>query len=617
MQQNNLVKICPECSCPNTINSRRCVECGKNLAGVKSEPTFQVQPAVPDAALPSTSPLNEFDATEGQRTLPLDETPSAGKVHSPFVKTISLTKAKLGHNHRGFVIVALLLVLLAILLPLVILLPRLRSNGGTIQGKGTPAATPTPVPLHLPTGLGEVVTPADQLVGVNDGSFAPFDISGVSQEMTLKQQAATAMKNGDTQGAISLWRQALSLKSNDAEALIYLEDQHVLVSGMPYVTLVAATAFTSPFPDGQYESYLQGIYVAQHEFNTGNHAFLLRILIANSGSNVKENNTPSVAQQIVQIAQKDTTVVGVIGWLNSSHTLDALKTFSNAKLTMISPQASSDELTGISPYFFRIVGPNKMQTQAAVQFMKNILHVNHPVVFVDPHDAYSQNLAQDFETVFSATGHLPEETFKTDNIRNFSGLMQDALNRYHPDALYFTSPSSVDAGHFQDALPTTGEYARIPAMGGDGSYSIQPNSHGRWYFTEYAYHGESNLPVALQFAQEYTQDFDPGPHPQEHAGYYGYSLANDHAILTYDATSVVLAALVAQNSAGNTKLTPQSLANGLAAIKGANAFQGVSGQIAFGPDHDPINKAVVILYASKDGHTVLYNIEGCVVKGCP
>jgi eukaryotic-like serine/threonine-protein kinase len=569
-------KTCLTCGTENTLYAPSCTQCGRRLREVLLSESDLRASAEPSLDVPATTPmLGTFKGSLIEKPLKL-------------------------YRRKWFVLATFSIILVVILLATFIL-----------RYPGMPTSSFTVLPL--PNGLGEVRTSSGQNIGINDGSFAPFDTGLNPQEITFKQQAMTQLKNGNSLAAIALWKQALSVTSNDAETLIYLEDQLLLASGKPYVTLVASTAFTPPFPDTQYDAYLQGIYVAQHEFNSGNHAFLLRILIANAGNDI--NNTTAVAKQIVQVAQKDATIIGVIGWLNSSDTLNALDTFTRAKLPMISPQASSDYLAGISPYFFRIVPPNKIQAQAAAQFMKNVLHIKSPVVFVDHTDAYSQNLAQDFENAFSAGGHLPEESFTADNTKSFAPLIQNAL-QYHPDAFYFTSPSSVDAGLFQDALPITGLYATIPAIAGDGGYVIHKNGYGRWYFTEYAYHGENTLPIAQRFALEYIADFNPGPHPQKPAGFYGYSLANDHSILAYDATSLVLAALQMANTNGNVTLTPQVLANTLPFITGANAFQGVSGQIAFGPDHDPINKAIVILYTSKDGHIQLYNIQGCLVKGC-
>jgi ABC-type branched-subunit amino acid transport system substrate-binding protein len=580
--------VCPYCSGKNPITNTRCAQCNIELSNLPPVIT-----TAPPANAATSRPAN-------QQHLPLSGPPS--------MKRRGRTNSQRRNWRTIIMLIVIIIFIPSFSLGIFLIIKNVHDHN---NATATPSPTHIAVPLHLPNGLGEAITPAGQSVGVNDGSFAPFDIG--RSTLKEKQEAAKDLAGGNTQGAIASWHQALFSESNDAETLIYLEDQRVIASGKPYVTLVAGTAFTPPYSGTQDETGLQGIYVAQHEFNIGSHPFWLRVLIANSGSNV--NNTAAVAHQIVQVAQQDTTVVGVIGWLNSSNTLNALNILTEAKIPIISPQASSDYLTGISSYFFRVVSPNKFQAQAAILLMKN-LHVTHPVVFVDPGNVYSQNLAQDFEAQFAPNGHLPEVDFKTEGGNNFPALIQKALQK-NPgtDAFYFTSANANDAGLFQDALPT-GKYANILAIGGDGGYTIHPNSYGRWYFTEYAYHGESYLPIAEQFAQEYTADFDPGPHPQKPDGTYDYSLANEHAILAYDSASVVLSALVMADSNGNTTLTPQVLANTLPTITEANAFQGVSGQIAFGPDHDPINKAIVILYASEDGHTQLYNIQGCLVKGC-
>ncbi|HEV2655972.1 MAG TPA: hypothetical protein VGT82_13485, partial [Ktedonobacteraceae bacterium] len=81
--------------------------------------------------------------------------------------------------------------------------------------------------------------------------------------------------------------------------------------------------------------------------------------------------------------------------------------------------------------------------QKAAQFA-GTLNVRNPVVFFDPQDNYSQNLASDFEAQFVNDGFaMPhEETFTANKTKDFSSLMQDALNKYNPDAFYFTSSSN-------------------------------------------------------------------------------------------------------------------------------------------------------------------------------
>ncbi len=66
---------------------------------------------------------------------------------------------------------------------------------------------------------------------------------------------------------------------------------------------------------------------------------------------------------------------------------------------LLSP-ATADDLTGVSPYFFRIVPPNSVQTQAELQIANKLLHATQIIALVDPANLYSQNLEQDFEQQF-------------------------------------------------------------------------------------------------------------------------------------------------------------------------------------------------------------------------
>jgi len=468
----------------------------------------------------------------------------------------------------------------------------------------------------VPNGLGEFTASNGDTIGVNDGSYAPFDVWRINQELALKQQAAQKVRDGQGSEAIPLWNSALKIDSSDAEALIYEENQFVLESGKPYLTLVVCTAFVSP-DDNSPQSQLQGVYVAQHELNSSSSPYDLRILIANSGSDI--SSASLVAQQIVNITRQDKTIVGVVGWLTSSRSLQALSILSNAKIPQVSPQASDDFLSGISPYFFRVAPANRVEAPAAAKFAEQALHVKNPVVFVDPKDNYSQNLASDFEEQFVKDGYQRphEETFVTDAKQNFSSLINDALNRYHPDAFYFTGASSADTGSFQDALPTSGPFAHLPVISGDAGYTAHPNSYNRWFFTAFAYPdawsviGKDNPP----FFQDYISDFNPDR--LKSAGYYGFTRPDDTVMLAYDATQVLLLGMQMALPNGKTTLTPQSLANALPQITGAQAYQGVSGQIAFDVNHDPINKAIEFLYTSADGHLRMKSYQGCFIKGCP
>jgi ABC-type branched-subunit amino acid transport system substrate-binding protein len=72
-------------------------------------------------------------------------------------------------------------------------------------------------------------------------------------------------------------------------------------------------------------------------------------------------------------------------------------------------------------------------------------------------------------------------------------------------------------------------------------------------------------------------------------------------MLSYDTTIALLTAYNNALGTGKKNPTPVDENQALHAINGNNAIQGVGGQIAFGSNGDPINKAIVVLYVDQQG----------------
>ncbi len=108
-----------------------------------------------------------------------------------------------------------------------------------------------------------------ECIGISDGGF-PFDTSMLQGDerpgnyATIKWQALEKLNAGDLDGAYSLWNKAGV--TNDAEMLIYFQNQLVLTSHNPYINIVVGTMLT-----GEYvrtgRDIIQGVYVAQKENN--------------------------------------------------------------------------------------------------------------------------------------------------------------------------------------------------------------------------------------------------------------------------------------------------------------------------------------------------------------
>lgn len=460
-----------------------------------------------------------------------------------------------------------------------------------------------------------------EMIGLSDGTSA-FDTQRPGG--ALVNQGAILLKAGDNFGAEDKWHQALDSDPGDAEALIYLEDQGVLDSGNPYITLIVGTILNgSSAAIGVGRDDLQGAYMAQakanKQFSLGGY-IQVRLLIANVGSST--DNAESVARQIVQAAQADKTIVGVMGWPYSSRTLAVVRTLAHAHLPIVSQTASSDDLTRLSSsYFFRVCATDSQQGSVGADYAFNALKARRVALFVgndEQHheNPYTRSLAAAFSKSYQSKGGriVVTETYNAGSVKNadpnLPAYLTDAL-KSRPDLIYFAGYSS-DVALILPYLPTQGPFANIQVMGGDGLYELNGYFNAkisihRLHFTAFASPDEWSY---LQrpnpsFFEDYASQF---PNIQYQS--YGYNIPDDDNILSFDAINTLLSASHNLISRGKTTFTGSDLQQALSQIDAAHSIQGISGAIAFGRNGDPINKAVVVLSVDSDGRILLESVHG-------
>src|SRR5205085_5149944 len=178
----------------------------------------------------------------------------------------------------------------------------------------------------------------------------------------------------DPQIVASWLKNALSIDPTDAEAQIYLENWKALGSNHPRLTFVVGVSFASDAS----RNVLQGAFVAQKECNEQNRQDSSKaqivLMIANvdgdGNGNINNDSAKFVADQIVDQAHKDPTIVGILGWPLSAATINVnhqLK-IRGSNLTMLAACSSSDEL-GEMYHFFRVCPADAQQAQIAVTFV--------------------------------------------------------------------------------------------------------------------------------------------------------------------------------------------------------------------------------------------------------
>lgn len=465
-----------------------------------------------------------------------------------------------------------------------------------------------------------------ECIGISDGNYA-FDQDTNEAAGALKARAAVSRVHRDTSAATDLWRRASVADSGDAETLIYLENEHVATLSkkekMPYVTVVVLTALTANSKSrtevGGGRDELQGVYVAQRDHNDEFRIPLIRVLIANAGGNYRY--AVPVARQIIEAAHDDSTIVAVTGLSESrAETIAAIHVLAAARIPMISSTASSDSLSGISSYFFRVAPSNNRQVDMGVRYAVEQLKVRRAVLFEAINDNYSESLAIDFRRQFVGEYHgeiLETETFDASDPDISNVILEKAGHAcsFKPDMIYFTGRSAQMIRLLNSMNPCADNTVRL--FGADELYTLlappssgyPPYAYNRLYFTAFAFptmwKDGGLAEVTPSFYREYPELFDPDSRHRTKP-VYGYSQANGHVVLAFDAMTVMLNSIInAVRETGSTRFSPDALRRSLSEVHGDRAVQGASGLIKFGADNDPIDKVIVMLRVDDHGNTAL------------
>jgi ABC-type branched-subunit amino acid transport system substrate-binding protein len=383
----------------------------------------------------------------------------------------------------------------------------------------------------------------------------------------------------------------------------------------PHSTLIVATMLsgndTSSLSSGT--ALVQGVDIAQQEYNKQVDIhnqqkrepplLPLRLLIANAGSN--EGHAGEIANQIVQLAHNDASIIGVVGWpFSVPQVQGALQTLANAQIPGVSSSLSSDSFSKISPYFFRVVPPNKQEGNTGASFLES-KGVKHVVLCLDDMNDYSNSLAKDFLDAFNKPGNTitkefyrrGELSFTQDptgaNARMLGDKIATDLQKYpiETEAVYF-------AGYANDLDPLKGSllsthYPQVMIMGGDGldEYGADTttaySNYQDIYFTTFSsYQIWLSPPTKPCFLNDYRHTFNPN----KVNNHRGYAFAENDAVLSYDATTALLDAYINLTYL-HLPLSPDSIKRQLT----YTSFWGVSGYIKLtSTSSDPQNKALYV-----------------------
>lgn len=275
-------------------------------------------------------------------------------------------------------------------------------------------------------------------------------------------------------------------------------------------------------------------------------------------------------------------------------------------------------LTSRSAYFFRVVPPASMAGRIGAIYAEQSVHARTAAVFVDGKNNFVLGLANGFTNRFTSDGNtiVATENYTVGVSKTLPALLQAALSK-HPDVLYFAG-YPADAGailaRLQPSDPLVLGGSSLYQLGGYPAAAQRGLSHLR--FTAYSYPDEWDIlepgVVKPSFFADYKSDYDPNN--QHAASPYGYDRPDGTTMELYDAASVLLygcsIALI-----GKLTITGSDLQHALTQVTGNQAFQGVTSQIAFGADSDPIDRAIVLICVDKGNFFKMDGVYGKFMAG--
>ncbi len=149
-------------------------------------------------------------------------------------------------------------------------------------------------------------------------------------------------------------------------------------------------------------------------------------------------------------------VTAIIGHMTSSMSMAVLPMINKEKIVMISPTTSTNKLTGIDDYFFRVMPPNRKKIDHFANYAFNKMGIKNLVFLYDlSNKTYSEGLYSIFKSGFEKAGGkiVRTATFTSGQNIDYSGIAKSVI-KASPDAILIVS-GAMDAAMICQQLRKT------------------------------------------------------------------------------------------------------------------------------------------------------------------
>jgi branched-chain amino acid transport system substrate-binding protein len=274
----------------------------------------------------------------------------------------------------------------------------------------------------------------------------------------------------------------------------------------------------------------------------------------------------SRAAQIAQSFVDDPRISGVVGHVTSGAMVAAAKIY-DGHLTALATTASSAELTGISPWVFRVISSDSANGVDLAGFAERIGKRRAMVLYEN--DAYGRGLADAFRRTFKGQllGFDPIDADGRDAEVHVAWAKQQQA-----DLVFVAGTERSGIALLREARSQefTAEF-----LGGDGWTGVVTDvAAAEGALVGAPFTALDRRAAAQKFVANFRAQYNTDP--------------DGNAALAYDAVQVMAAGLRAVGP-DRTKLR-----DWLASRTTDDAISGVTGQIAFLPTGDPVGKSFVM-----------------------
>ncbi len=296
-----------------------------------------------------------------------------------------------------------------------------------------------------------------------------------------------------------------------------------------------------------------------------------------------DNKSSPIGSKIAAEKAAEKNVSAIIGSDWSSHSIAVAKIAQIHKIPMISNISTNPEVTKIGNYIFRVCFTDDFQGKVMAKFAIRDLKASKAVIFTNITSDYSMGLSREFQKNFKLSGGkiLFTALYKLE-LKNYAVIISKT-KKLKPDVIFFS-------GHDESGfLAEKAQEAGIKAifLGGDGwdsnSFSERGGKYIKHGFFCTHWSEESKNPASLAFVKKYRKTGDINP----------------DSALSHDAVFLLADAIKRVHSVDRKKIRT--------ALEKTKTFQGVTGEISFDKNRNPVNKNAVINKIS-DGKIKFFKI---------